>query len=140
MGVASSQNDGDHIVQSQSSSRSRWWKTENQSLVQANLRHYQWQVHQQQMDKKKSSDEDNRKFWQTRNGQQADDDDSVVDVLDDPKKMEALSLLENLVHPEEELLDEINDRQIIQAVISSMAQWNLRKIQKMQRRLDHSTR
>ena len=51
---------------------------------------------------------------------------------------EGLSLLENLVHPEEELLDEINDRQIIQAVIASMAQWNLRKLQKMQRKSDQS--
>lgn len=51
---------------------------------------------------------------------------------------ESLSLLENLVHPEEELLDEINDRQIIQAVIASMAQWNLRKLQKMQRKSDQS--
>ncbi len=51
---------------------------------------------------------------------------------------ESLSLLENLVHPEEELLDEINDRQIIQAVIASMAQWNLRKLQKMQRKSDQT--
>lgn len=51
---------------------------------------------------------------------------------------EGLSLLENLVHPEEELLDEINDRQIIQAVIASMAQWNLRKLQKMQRKSDQT--
>ena len=44
-----------------------------------------------------------------------------------------LSLLHNLVHPEEELQDEINDSEILQAVVSSLAQWNL---QKMQRRKD----
>ena len=97
------------------------------------------------------SEEDNRKLWATWNGVQQEGEEEVVDEGNQKKNereeataaakeetAESLSLLENLVHPEEELLDEINDRQIIQAVIASMAQWNLRKLQKMQRKLDQS--
>lgn len=99
--------------------------------LQSNLRHLQWQVHQRRLEhelRKTITDEDNKQYWTTQNGEFKEDK-----VIPD-----SLAMLENLVHPEEELLDEINDRQIIQAVISSMAQWNLRKLQKMQRKLDQT--
>ena len=53
---------------------------------------------------------------------------------------EGLEMLENLVHPEDELQDEEDDRQIFQAVVTSMAQWNLRKIQKLKEKQSNSTR
>jgi len=45
-----------------------------------------------------------------------------------------LALLHNLVHPEEELQDEISDGEILQAVVSSLAQWNLQKMRKKDQR------
>lgn len=99
-----------------------WWKAEG----------YSWTLKQKL--------ERNRNEWLIRNGEKNTEDDSSgsgvshqhVHSLE--KTKESLALLENLVHPDEELLDELNDRQIIQAVVTSMAQWNLRKLQKMQRR------
>lgn len=115
--------------------------SDNQSAVQSNLRHYQWQIHQRRQQQRRAnvkSDAENRKFWMTKNGsdQEEADQDKQLDAKQETE--ESLNLLENLVHPEEELLDEINDRQIIQAVIASMAQWNLRKLQKMQRKSDQT--
>ena len=146
-------NDGTKISSS-SSVPSRWWRADSQSssAINADLRHYQWQLHQRrQQQVRVKSEEDNRKLWATWNGVQQEGEEEVVDEGNKKKNereestaaakeetAESLSLLENLVHPEEELLDEINDRQIIQAVIASMAQWNLRKLQKMQRKLDQS--
>lgn len=120
----------------------RWWRadsdSDSQSAVQSSLRHYQWQIHQRrrQHGANVKNDAENRKFWMTKNGSDQEEAEEPVDAKRETQ--EGLNLLENLVHPEEELLDEINDRQIIQAVISSMAQWNLRKLQKMQRKSDHS--
>lgn len=128
-----------------SSALPRWWKTEtsvsdSQSAVHASLRYHQWQLHQRRQQEqlhRKKSDAENRKFWLTRNGSPQEPDDSIKETEKEETE-ESLALLENLVHPEEELLDEINDRQIIQAVIASMAQWNLRKLQKMQRKSDQN--
>jgi hypothetical protein len=41
---------------------------------------------------------------------------------------ESISILENLVHPEEEVQDEANDAEIFRAVVTSLAEWNLQKI------------
>lgn len=134
-----------------SSMLSRWWRSKpdinrSSSDVSAELRHYQWQLHQrQQQSQRVKSQEENRKLWLIWNGAEEklneENDDRIINDHETSANStsqkdteESLALLENLVHPEEELLDEINDRQIIQAVIASMAQWNLRKLQKMQRR------
>ncbi len=161
--TSTARDDGDQAVsRSQiglsSSAPSRWWRTEpntynrthdsrSSSAINADLRHYQWQLHQRQRQQVRvKSEENNRKLWLTWNGAQdeLDNDENkskIEETITDSTQKEAeesLSLLENLVHPEEELLDEINDRQIIQAVIASMAQWNLRKLQKMQRKSDQN--
>lgn len=105
-------------------------------------------MHQRQRQSQRvKSQEENRKLWLMWNGAQEklneeNNDDKLMEETSAnstrKETEEGLSLLENLVHPEEELLDEINDRQIIQAVIASMAQWNLRKLQKMQRKSDQT--
>ena len=84
----------------------------------------------------------NRHLWLHRNGERTTSEEEV-EVLSQlhPGAVEhsqketdkSISVLKNLVHPEEELQDEINDRQIIQAVVASMAEWNLRKLQKLRR-------
>lgn len=53
---------------------------------------------------------------------------------------EGLEMLESLVHPEDELQDEEDDRRIFQAVVTSMAQWNLRKIQKLKESMSNTTK
>lgn len=143
--------DGDQTVARNgfnSSMMSRWWRSKSDnnrssSDVNAELRHYQWQLHQrQQQNQRVRSQEENRKLWSVWNGAQEklneenDEQETSANSTSQRETEESLALLENLVHPEEELLDEINDRQIIQAVIASMAQWNLRKLQKMQRKTD----
>ena len=79
--------------------------------------------------------ERDRNNWLSRNGEKNVEEEIHRDL---EKTEESLALLENLVHTDEELLDELNDRKIIEAVVTSMAQWNLRKLQKMQRRKNRS--
>ncbi len=163
VGSSATLDDGDAIVARSkiglnSSTPSRWWraKTDNNrssslDLINSELRHYQLQMHQRQRQSQRvKSQEENRKLWLMWNGAQEKLNDENDEKLINGEETganstrketeESLSLLENLVHPEEELLDEINDRQIIQAVIASMAQWNLRKLQKMQRKSSDQTR
>lgn len=150
-GTSAMRDDGDQTVARNgfnSSMMSRWWRSKpdnnrSSSDVNAELRHYQWQLHQrQQQNQRVRSQEENRKLWSVWNGAQEklneenDEQETSANSTSQRETEESLALLENLVHPEEELLDEINDRQIIQAVIASMAQWNLRKLQKMQRKTD----
>lgn len=159
VGSSATLDDGDAVLARSkiglnSSTPSRWWraKTDNNRLssssdmINSELRHYQLQMHQRQRQSQRvKSQEENRKLWLMWNGAQEklnEDNDKLMEETSAnstrKETEEGLSLLENLVHPEEELLDEINDRQIIQAVIASMAQWNLRKLQKMQRKSDQT--
>lgn len=98
------------------------------------------------------SDEVNGDAWLIKNAVSAADgpDEDAVDEkkraaapLSSPTKKEVedgLEMLENLVHPEDELQDEEDDRQIFQAVVTSMAQWNLRKIQKLKEKKSSANR
>lgn len=159
VGSSSTLDNGDPVVvrsKINTSTPSRWWraKTDNDrtssDMINSELRHYQLQLHQRQRQNQRvRSQEENRKLWLMWNGaQEKSNDENDEKLISNGEETsanstrketeESLSLLENLVHPEEELLDEINDRQIIQAVIASMAQWNLRKLQKMQRKSDQS--
>ena len=91
--------------------------------------------------KSQLQEDNNRNLWLNRNGERTTSQEEEILYQLHPGGAEhsqnetdkSLSVLKNLVHPEEELQDEINDRQIIQAVVSSMAEWNLRKLQKLRR-------
>ncbi len=107
---------------------SRWWTKSEKTTTSRRS-----ELLQQKLER-------DRDAWLTRNGEKNVEEEIIINLtkhIHNKNETEAsLSLLENIVTPEEEILDELNDRQIIQAVVTSMAQWNLRKLQKIQRRKD----
>lgn len=107
---------------------SRWWTKSEKTTTSKRS-----ELLQQKLER-------DREAWLTRNGEKNVEEEIIINLtkhIHNKNETEAsLSLLENIVTPEEEILDELNDRQIIQAVVTSMAQWNLRKLQKIQRRKD----
>lgn len=138
--VGSSTNDDDHKVSSSVN------VTETQLLKGSSSSSASSEVQSDEQIRLQNKLEYNRHLWLQRNGERTSEEEEILYGLhpgaaehSQNETDKSISVLKNLVHPEEELQDEINDRQIIQAVVASMAEWNLRKLQKLRRNKNKTT-
>ena len=74
--------------------------------------------------------ENNDLHYESFNIEPPGDTNQVPPNRNGPTLPTNIAALENLIHPEQEVLDEVNDTELFQAVLTSLAQWNLQKIQR----------